>query len=287
MRPSERRSCSTLPALPAVPAGWRWEARDGLVLLRAAPLDALGVPHAFTTRSGGVSAPPFEALNLGRGVGDAPEAVAENRARAVRALGRAPDDHVEASQVHGREVASVTGAHRGQTMPGADGLVSADPAAVLAIHCADCVPILLVEPAARVVAAVHAGWRGTQNGVVPAVMDMLRDRFSTDPSLAFAALGPSIGPCCYQVGSEVGQGIVGRWGEAVSAAWRPDGAKGFLDLRLANAALLERAGVKRANIQYVGPCTACCNDRFASYRREGGGAGRQLSVIGWAPQAGR
>ena len=197
-------------------------------------------------------------------------------------------------QVHGNTVvvlrsrpAARPAARQAEKRPVGDALVTRRSGLLLAVAAADCVPILLVEPAARVVAAVHAGWRGTQNGVVPAVMDMLRDRFSTDPSLAFAALGPSIGPCCYQVGSEVGQGIVGRWGEAVSAAWRPDGAKGFLDLRLANAALLERAGVKRANIQYVGPCTACCNDRFASYRREGGGAGRQLSVIGWAPQAGR
>ena len=284
MRPSERRSCSTLPALPAVPAGWRWEARDGLVLLRAAPLDALGVPHAFTTRSGGVSAPPFEALNLGRGVGDAPEAVAENRARAVRALGRAPDDHVEASQVHGREVASVTGAHRGQTMPGADGLVSADPAAVLAIHCADCVPILLVDPRRRVVAAVHTGWRGTAAGAAAAAVSAMAAACGSDPGDLIAAIGPSIGPCCYEVDAPVVEGLAAwPWYEQVLAparSARP--GRWMLDLWEANRRQLVGAGVSPSSITATGLCTAHHPALFFSHRRDGA-TGRMAAMIALTP----
>jgi len=170
-----------------------------------------------------------------------------------------------------------------QERPRADGVVTQQKGLLLGVMTADCVPVLLIEPQRGVIAALHAGWRGTLRGIVPRAIERLVEECGIDPSSLFAALGPAIGPCCYEVGREVGENIVGRWGEACTTAWRPIGEKGFLDLRLVNAILLEQAGVPRVQIQHIGPCTACCVDRFASYRREGAGASRQLSVIGWAP----
>ena len=132
-------------------------------LLRA-PILA-GVTHAFTTRRGGVSDGPFATLNLGRGAGDDPACVAENRRRALAALGVDLAGHVEATQVHGTAVAVVTRADAGTAVEGADGLLTADAAVTLAVHAADCVPILLWDPRRGAVGAVHAGWRGTAAGI--------------------------------------------------------------------------------------------------------------------------
>ncbi len=185
-------------------------------------------------------------------------------------------------QVHGSEVVTLS-PQLPRKRPHADGMITQEKGVLLGIITADCVPVLLVEPQRGVIAALHAGWRGTLKGIVPCAIERLVEEYGIDPSLLFAALGPAIGPCCYEVGREIGEDIVDRWGEACTAAWQPEGEKGFLDLRLVNAILLERAGVPWVQIQYTGPCTACRVDRFTSYRREGSRASRQLSVIGWAP----
>ncbi|HEU4792330.1 MAG TPA: laccase domain-containing protein, partial [Nitrolancea sp.] len=130
-------------------------------LLFADNLRAAGIPHAFTTRQGGSSTGPFASLNLGRGVNDDPERVATNRGAVLRALGLSPAQHVEADQVHGAVVAVVGAADAGGSIAGADGLATFDPGLALAIHAADCVPLLLADPKRHVVAALHAGWRGT------------------------------------------------------------------------------------------------------------------------------
>src|SRR5205807_2074909 len=128
-------------------------------------LRACGIRHAFTTRIGGYSRGPYASLNLGRSVEDDPRAVARNRALVLTTLGLEGAHEVEAAQVHGAVVAVVGRAEAGQLIEGADGLVTADPGTVLAMHAADCVPLLLADPKRRVVAAVHAGWRGTAAGV--------------------------------------------------------------------------------------------------------------------------
>ena len=183
-------------------------------------------------------------------------------------------------QVHGSEVVRLS-LPLPQERPCADGMITQQKGLLLGVITADCVPVLLVEPHRGVIAALHAGWRGTLKGIVPRAMERLVEEYGVDPSFLFAALGPAIGPCCYEVGRDIGEDMLERWGEAYAVAWRPAGEKGFLDLRLVNTILLEQAGVPRVHIQHVGPCTACHTDRFASYRREGVGAGRQLSVIGW------
>jgi hypothetical protein len=255
---------------------------DGLVLLSAELLGAPGVPHAFTTRAGGISAPPLDTLNLGRGVGDAPEAVLENRRRALGALGRVPDDHVEATQVHGREVAAVDAAHRGQVIAGADGLTSADPAVLLAVHCADCVPILLADPRRRAVAAVHTGWRGLAAGAALAAVTAMREAFGSRPGDLVAAIGPSIGPCCYEIDTRVVERLRDwPWRDAVLA---PSGRQEhwMLDLWEANRRQLADAGVPVTSIAVAGLCTSHHPALFFSARRDGR-TGRMAAMIAPPP----
>lgn len=267
--------------LPTPPAGWRWDHRDGLVLLRSGLLGALGAPHAFTTRTGGVSEPPFDTLNLGRAVGDAPGAVRSNRARALAALGRLLDDQVEASQVHGAAVAVVDGSHHGAKMPGADGLATRDPTVVLAVHCADCVPILLADPVRGAVAAVHTGWRGTASGASLAAVRAMAEAFGSRPGDLVAALGPAIGPCCYEVDAPVAEHFARwPWRDRVLAAARRAGRNDCwrLDLWEANRLQLESSGLAAASISIAPLCTACHRPIFFSHRRDGL-TGRMAALI--------
>jgi YfiH family protein len=163
--------------------------------------------------------------------------------------------------------------------PEADGLVTAAAATTVGVVTADCVPVLLLAPRRRGVAAVHAGWRGAAAGIVAAALAHLRDRFDVEPSDVEAALGPAIGPCCYEVGADVRDAFERASGTVTRAAWRPL-ARGFmLDLRRAVQLLLEHAGVPTSTV--LGPCTRC-SPAYCSYRRDGAGTGRQVSFIGWA-----
>ena len=196
--------------------------------------------------------------------------------RALRAAGeKLPIATVR--QVHGVAVATAD-------EPGveADAVVTARRGIAVGVVTADCVPALLLAPRAGAVAAVHAGWRGAAAGVVEAALARLRDDFGVRPAEVEALLGPAIGPCCYRVGPEVEAAFVARSGDTTGAAWRRHGDQLFLDMRRAVGLLLEAAGA--GSVAAVGPCTACTAS-LASYRRDGAGAGRQLSFIGWAAGA--
>ena len=254
--------------IPALPDGWRWEARDGLRLLVSTRFVDLRIAHAFTTRLGGTSAAPFDSLNLSRGVGDAPATVAANRAHVLEALGRHPDDHVDASQVHGAAVAEVGAADRGRTIDGADGLATRDPGVMLAVHCADCVPLLLADARRGAVAALHTGWRGTAAGAAQAAVKALRDIYGSDPHDLFAAVGPAIGPCCYEVDVPVYDRFAPwPWRDRVFAPARPGHWR--LDLWAANRCQLEAAGLSPGAIVSVNLCTADHRTLFYSHRRDG------------------
>lgn len=198
---------------------------------------------------------------------------------AVAARGVPPVRVVVARQVHGSTLATI------EDPPGspleADGLVTGTNGVAVGVVTADCVPLLLVNPQARCAAAVHAGWRGTLAGIVPAAVRTTA-RTVDGVSALRAAIGPAVGPCCYEVGPEVREAFVGRHGETfVAPAFTTSRPRPHLDLRLLVQLQLEDAGVPAAAIETIGPCTVC--DRtYASYRRDGPHAGRQLSFIGWA-----
>lgn len=192
---------------------------------------------------------------------------------------------VRARQVHGATCLAV-GRETASPAGDADALLTATPGVAVAIATADCVPMLLAAPEAGAVAAVHAGWRGSIAGIAAVTVRALAGR-GVAPEGLRAALGPAIDGCCYEIEREIAERFATALGDEAWSAWR-EGApgKGYLDLRRVNALVLARAGVPAGAIERVGPCTACGGGPFASYRREGPAAGRQLSWIGIAARGG-
>lgn len=182
---------------------------------------------------------------------------------------------VAPKQVHGIDVdvAETSGGPRLE----ADGLVSVTPGLAVGIVTADCVPVLLLDRAQRAVAALHAGWRGAAHGVLRSGVEQL-ERLGSDVSSLEAVIGPAIGGCCYEVGPEVQEAFEAASPRVTAPAWTARGDRWLLDLRQAVALLLRELGVAR--VAQLGPCTRC-GPGYYSYRRDGAGAGRQLSFIGW------
>lgn len=238
------------------------------MILRAEALRAAGFLHGFTTREGGVSAAPYDSLNLGGAVGDEPAAVAENLRRATAALGlRAPP--ASARQVHG---AVVVEAARAEGVE-ADALVARAPGEAVAVRVADCVPLLVADRRSGQVAAIHAGWRGTIAGVTEAAVRALLASGSRADEL-IAAVGPHVGPCCYEVSEELVARFSAAFGAEVVTGRR-------LDLGRCNELRLRGLGVPA--IERVGGCTACDGARFFSHRRDAGRTGRHLAAIASRP----
>jgi YfiH family protein len=233
-----------------------------------------GVLAWGTGRLGGVSPPPYATLNVSLAVGDVPAAVIENRRRAVApAAFRRP---VFARLVHGVDAVLVEGT--GQHLPAADLLFTRDPSVVLAMTFADCVPLYWHSPGAGLVGIGHAGWRGTVRNLAGVAVDFLRGEGAA-PDDVYLAVGPAIGPCCYQVDEPVAR-AVRQLGLDADETLIPDGSGHWrLDLPGLNRLLAVRAGVPDAHISLCGLCTACHPDWFFSHRREGGHTGRQGGFI--------
>lgn len=235
--------------------GYELRRQGGLPVLAWPALDAHPVDALVTTRHGGVSAGDYATLNLSFGVGDRPEDVLENRRRATAALGADLGDLVFGSQVHGAVARVVTRADRGRGAATADegageadALVTSDPGTVLGVLVADCVPIVLYDPGAHVLACVHAGWRGTVARVTGAALAAMA-ALGTRPADVIAGIGPAIGPDRYQVGEEVAQAVHECFGGRAAQVIRPDGTGRWLcDLWSANRLLLREAGVPGRNI---------------------------------------
>jgi len=240
-----------------------FRAAGGLRLLTWPALDAAGVTVAVTTRDGGVSGGPYGTLNLSLSVGDDPANLLENRRRLAAALGVSPDDFVFARQVHGADVRVVTDADRGSgayslddAIESADALVTATPGVTLAILTADCLPVVLHDPVAGVLACVHAGWRGTVAGVTAVAVAAMRG-LGSRPSDVVAGLGPAIAGDRYQVGPDVHEAVTAAFGTAAAAFLQPDRRPGavpkgqdrwLLDLSAANRHALLDVGVPDAQI---------------------------------------
>ncbi|HEY9157092.1 peptidoglycan editing factor PgeF [Candidatus Binatus sp.] len=247
-------------------------------ILRAWP-DA-SICHGFVGRTGGVSTGAFASMNLSYWVGDDERAVDANWERLRR---EAPDLKLVASlnQVHGNVVHAAT-RDTAALRPAGDGLVTAEPGVILGVYTADCVPILMVDSKRKIAGALHGGWRGTIADIVGAGVRAMVKMGACASDIA-AAMGPSIGNCCFEVDAELGR----RFGREIAGArihtraGRP--GKAYIDLRAVVRDQLERAGLAAANIASVGPCTRCASDRFFSRRAAGGDAtGLQMSFVGFA-----
>ncbi len=234
------------------------------------------LPHGFTTRSGGRSVAPFDSLNLGDRVEDAPETVAENWRLLEQAAGLG---FARVRQVHGARV--VVAAGPALPREEADGLVSSIPGVAACVAVADCVPILLARPDGSAVAALHAGWRGTLARIAAVGVRSLAGQAGGEPPLA--VIGPSIGPCCYQVAADLAARFTASFGPGVI---RPGPRGPHLDLWAANQLTLLEAGVTRLAV--LRRCTACEPSHFFSHRRDGGRTGRMVGFIAPSPiSAGR
>jgi hypothetical protein len=263
--------------------------RNGVTFIVCRPLEASGAVNAFSTRVGGVSPLPDNALNLGYISGDRESNVTENRQRFLSATGW-PNDHLlTMRQTHSDACRLIDDPEVALgERPACDAMVTQQVGVLLGAQTADCAPILVYDPMHQIIAAIHAGWRGTLNQIVLRALRVMKERAGTEAADCLVAIGPAIQPCCYEVGPDV----IGPFHQTFSFAPEVfrDGAMphhAYLDVAGTNRRLLAMAGVEPANIFVCHECTACRNDLFFSYRREKGNGysvGRQLSVIGLTEQ---
>lgn len=263
---------------------FRFTQLDGLPAYQfEAWLDQPYLVHAVFTRHGGVSRPPYATLNLSRAVGDDPSAVEHNHARIYRALGISSSQVAQCHLVHSCVVHVITRQEGGRWLGPADGIATAQPGVMLSMCFADCVPILFHDPQRRAVGLVHAGWRGTLRNVAAAAVRAMTEELGCAARDITALIGPSIGPCCYEVGAEVVQAFTTVLPEMAPSLLRRDGRRVHLDLWQANHQQLLAAGV--GQVYDMALCTACLHDLFFSHRGDGGRTGRFGVVIGYRADA--
>lgn len=245
-----------------------------ITLIEAENLSArANIVHAFLGRTGGVSPPPFDTLNVSHRVGDSPENIEANLRIIAERLGFSVRWLVIANQTHGNTVVHI----RRRSMCGvgrysADALVTGLRGVALCVLTADCVPLIVADPEGGVVSIIHAGWRGTLKRIVQKTVSVMRSLYGVNPDTLVCAIGPAIGGCCYTVDHTLLREFKNAFPEAPGIEHR----RGSLDLRLINRWLLEREGLK--DIEMVDICTACSVDSFFSYRKEKT-TGRQLNMV--------
>jgi purine-nucleoside/S-methyl-5'-thioadenosine phosphorylase / adenosine deaminase len=286
-------------------AAWSILQAHRLQVVESRALGKLGwLAHGFSTRAGGASSLEGKpALNLGFTEWDERERVAANREKFLAAQGASEMPLVAMRQFHSDVIHVVAGPTT--DTPKADALITSTPGLLLGVQTADCVPILLADTRRRVVAAIHAGWRGTLARIAVKTLGRMRMEFGTRPRDVVAAIGPAIGRCCYEVGPEVAQAFAAQfpaaadwfdgpfeqlahgegplwlpWLTMMPPGHVPPPPRVQLDLRASNRWQLINAGVPEKQIAASDLCTACRTDLLFSYRREGAKTGRLMAVIG-------
>lgn len=249
-------------------------------------LQAMGVRHAVSSRLGGRSA-IFRAhdLNMSFNVGDDQELVMHNREKLAQALGLDIKQAVVTRQTHTNHVQCVDLSYAGrghdsfQTgLANTDGLITKEENLPLLLFFADCVPIILFDAAKRVLSVVHAGWRGTVSRIPTVAIEKMRAEYSTNPADCYAFIGPSIGPCCYEVDQLVAAAVTDQFDFHAQVLTATGPGKWHLDLWQTNKLALQQAGLAAENIIVSGVCTIEHNELFFSHRKEQGRTGR-ISVM--------
>jgi hypothetical protein len=252
-------------------------------MLCCEPLERDGFTNAFSTRTGGCSPMPQDALNLAGFNDDAAENIHENRRRFLR-LFEGDWTLTSCWQVHSADVRVVKDQEDARhDTEHCDALTSIAPDILLGIKTADCVPVLLAEARTGAMAAVHAGWRGTLASITLRALERMRQLYGTSATGVRAAIGPAAGACCYEVGSEVVDAFHERFPEAGYLFTPTRVGHALVDLQRANRDQLIAAGIPAEAIHIAPLCTMCRTDLFFSYRREKsvyGRTGRLMSVIG-------
>jgi YfiH family protein len=232
------------------------------------------VRHAHLTRKGGVSLPPYDSLNLSEENGDQDEIVSYNKNLIATAFDFDSSHLILLNQIHQDNILSLREPF--STLPSPleyDGLITNVPNRFLGILTADCVPIFVVDQKKRVIAAIHAGRQGTALHITTKVLKKMKEEFGCSSKDLLIIMGPSIGPCCYEIDEKVFQ-----------PEWEPfSNSKGtgkwMVDLAQINISQIKREGIREEQISWINLCTHCHHDLFFSYRKEGR-TGRQLSFIG-------
>jgi YfiH family protein len=245
----------------------QWERHDGLL-------------HGFIGRRGGKSVGPYAGLNASYRVGDDAKTVSQNVCDMKQVVCIHDGRIITMKQVHGDHIIEVKDRNI-KEVGEADGMLTREKDAFLAVLTADCVPVLFAAPEKKIAAVVHAGWRGSLAGIAAKMVQLLESQYGLSPDALEAALGPAIGSCCYEVKEDVSQPLLEQWGEFAKPCVENRSGDTYLDLRRLNRVILEQAGVPSKQIYKVGPCTCCSPDDFFSYRREKKETGRQISFIGW------
>ncbi len=245
-----------------------------------------GVAHGFSTRLGGISEGMWASLNLGVSRGDDPDHVRENYRRFLTAIGAQGPRMAMSNQVHENHVRVITKADVKEdpyekVTYEADGLVTDLPGVTLVIFSADCLPILYYDPVRQVVAAAHAGWRGTASDIAGAVVRKMEEVYGCDPQNILAAIGPGIGPCCFETHEDVPNAMMSAFSTPVLKYLHiQENGKYSVDLKGINAMRLEKAGVPTENIGVCELCTSCHQDLFWSHRCVGTNRGSMAAAIG-------
>lgn len=224
-----------------------------------------------STRQGGVSSGVFESLNMGYSSGDQIDLVTANRNAFCNSIGADSDKVAYTKQVHSSKIIHVqTPGFQGE----GDGLITDIPGVFLSVVVADCIPVFLFDPGVRVVALLHAGWRGIAAGIIGAGIASLMDSFKVRVENILVGLGPHIRACCYTVTEELLDIFHGRY------VVRSNDGTMNLDLTAHVIEQLIKSGVVSSHIEYNGYCTSCEKDNFFSFRRDKGSTGRMMAVIG-------
>jgi len=238
--------------------------------------------QGFTSRHEGVSRHPYNSLNLGTNTFDAPHNVQGNRSILARAFGARAERLVTVTQTHGTDLLVIDTPNPDYThflKLECDGLITNQPGVMIGVCVADCVPLLLLDPQARVAAALHAGWQGTAKEIARKGVEALVKMFGSNPDDILAAVGPGISGCCYEVDTPVMEAFQKNGAEVNRFARETAPGKWRLDLAKANYCQLLATGLRETNIESTPLCVSCEHDLFFSFRRDGGETGRQMGFI--------
>ncbi|MBQ3216391.1 MAG: peptidoglycan editing factor PgeF [Oscillospiraceae bacterium] len=241
-----------------------------------------GTPHCFSTRYGGVSEGDLASLNLGIHRGDCPKNVLENYRILGQQVGFEAKQTVFTRQIHSDIIERVGKKERGRGLifpvsHGCDGLITNERGVALTVFSADCTPVLLYDPVAQAIGAVHAGWRGTAAGIAGKAADKMVREFGCRPENIRAAIGPCISQCCFETDADVPDAMRSSFGTAAEEFIRPHGEKYYVNLKGLNALALRSSGVVQVDIAHE--CTACQPHRFWSHRRVGNQRGSLAAII--------
>jgi YfiH family protein len=238
--------------------------------------------QGFTTRHEGVSRPPYNSLNLGMNTQDQQPTVEGNRSLLTRAFGINQEALVAPRQVHGCDILVINEPNEDYShflSVEGDAVITNQPNVMIGVCVADCVPIVLCDPEKKVVAVVHAGWKGTAAGLVAKTVAGMKSEFGCNPANVQAAIGPCIQKCCYEVDEPVRKAFLHGGIEWDVCAELKSPGSWQLDLTIANRELLVLAGVSADSIQVSDQCVCCHSEQFFSYRRDKDDSGRQMGFI--------